>query len=210
VWTILSTPHFAKRYKAPQEHLPDDVVETVTNKLLTSLQEMLLDSGSASSSSSSEKEGPPASPPLLSLLRPLESRLQLWGAAVPLNVYDNHRGFIYDADHHVGVCGDWLVQPSLAGAWTSGRLLADHLLSAHSSSSTLPPTTAGLDGSFVASAAAQQSGLAAFPTTGAATATAVPSRTTPIPRRTYTRPKKVIVGDRSNVHKRPQTITKKT
>jgi hypothetical protein len=201
VWTILSTPHFAKRYKAPQEHLPDDVVETVTNKLLTSLQEMLWNN--SGSSSSSEEEGPP---PLL-LLRPLESRLQLWGAAVPLNVYDNHRGFIYDADHHVGVCGDWLVQPSLAGAWTSGRLLADHLLSAQNPSA--PPTTAGLDGSFVASAAAQQSGLAAFPTiTAVATATA-PARTPPIPRRTYTRPKKVIVGDGSNVHKRPMATKEK-
>jgi predicted NAD/FAD-dependent oxidoreductase len=202
VWTILSTPHFAKRYKAPQEHLPDDVVETVTNKLLTSLQDMLWNN-SGSASSSEEEEGPPSSPPL-SLLRPLEARLQLWGAAVPLNVYNNHRGFIYDADHHVGVCGDWLVQPSLAGAWTSGRLLADHLLSVQNSST--PPTTAGLDGSFVASAAAQQSGLAAFPTTATATAT-VPSRQPPIPRRTYTRPKKVIVGDGSNVHKRP-TATK--
>jgi hypothetical protein len=67
----------------------------------------------------------------------LEQRLQLWGAALPINTWETSGddkngvsagGYIYDADHAVGVCGDWLVQPSVAGAWTSGQQLADHFV----------------------------------------------------------------------------------
>jgi hypothetical protein len=182
VWTVLSSPGFAKQYKAPQEFLPDDVVANVTSRLLGAVQMTL--------GLLPEQK-----------IRPLESRLQLWGAALPINVWqpsddgggDGHQGFIYDAEHQVGVCGDWLVEPSIAGAWTSGRLLADHLLLMSSSSS--PPTTTGLTGSFVKNAKAQQSGLAAFPaadddsmavaTTPTTTTTTTTTATT---KRAYTRP----------------------
>jgi hypothetical protein len=91
-------------------------------------------------------------------LTPLDKRLQLWGAAVPLNVWtsnDNDTGFIYDAEHNVGVCGDWLVEPSIAGAWTSGRLLAQHLLDN-------PSTTAGLEGQFEINESASKLGIASL------------------------------------------------
>jgi predicted NAD/FAD-dependent oxidoreductase len=179
VWTVLSSPAFAKQYKAPQEFLPDDVVANVTSRLLGAVQMTL---------------GLPSE----QKIRPLESRLQLWGAALPINVWQpsgDYQGFIYDAEHQVGVCGDWLVEPSIAGAWTSGRLLADHLLLMSSSS---PPATTGLTGSFVKNAKAQQSGLAAFPAADddsmavAATPTTstTTTTTTTTSKRAYTRPKR--------------------
>jgi predicted NAD/FAD-dependent oxidoreductase len=138
VWTVLSSAKFAKKYKAPQESLPDDVIEEVTGLLLEAVEESIL--------------GKPVG------LTPLDKRLQLWGAAVPLNVWtsnDNDTGFIYDAEHSVGVCGDWLVEPSIAGAWTSGRLLAQHLLDD-------PSTTAGLEGQFEINESASKLGIASL------------------------------------------------
>lgn len=136
VWTLLSSPNFAKKRKAPQESLSEEIIETVTSNLLGNLERLL---------------------GLPSKLKPLESRVQLWGAAVPINTWQNGKGFIYDAEHEVGVCGDWLVEPSIAGAWTSGYHLATHMMQ------TASPSTVGLEGKFVKSFAAQQGGLAAFP-----------------------------------------------
>ena len=121
IWTILSSATFAKKYKAPQEFLPDEVVDNVTNMLLEGVERSLgLKTGSLSKDV-------------------VESRLQLWGAAVPLNVWsskssqsdnnDTVDGFVYDDQYGVGVCGDWLLEPSIAGAWESGRRLAQHMIS---------------------------------------------------------------------------------
>ena len=139
VWTLFSSPQFAKKFKAPQEFLPEEVVEDVTDRLLRALEESL---------------------DLVKELQPLESRLQLWGAAVPLNVWDSE-GFLYDAEHSVGVCGDWLVEASLGGAWTSGKRLADHMKGSK--------TTAGLQGRFVVSEATKRAGIGSIPTGNAAT-----------------------------------------
>lgn len=115
IWTVLSSPHFAKKYKAPQENLPEDIVANVTHILLRSVEESL------------------SLPP--DCIMPIESRLQLWGAALPLNTWtgcspdnpekDPPPGFVYDDDYGVGVCGDWLLDPSIEGAWESGRRLAE-------------------------------------------------------------------------------------
>ncbi|KAL7555971.1 hypothetical protein ACA910_003236 [Epithemia clementina (nom. ined.)] len=149
VWTVLSSAAFAKKHKAPQEFLPEETVDEVTTLLLQALERALgLESFS---------------------IKPLESRLQLWGAAVPLNTWQGHRntngediiqdhddaGFIYDQEYSVGVCGDWLIQPSVAGAWTSGRRLADHLCRSS-------PGTVGLDGRFLRSEGALNGGIASF------------------------------------------------
>jgi predicted NAD/FAD-dependent oxidoreductase len=118
VWNILSTASFAKRNKAPQEFLPEEVVANVTRQLVEALEEIVESDKNAS--------------PLLDQV--VDSRVQLWGAAVPMNVWvgrghDNNQGsgFIYDPEFQVGVCGDWLLEPSIAGAWTSGRHLAQYL-----------------------------------------------------------------------------------
>jgi hypothetical protein len=65
---------------------------------------------------------------------------------------------VYDAELGVGACGDWLADPSVAGAWTSGLRLADHLLSSRR------PASRGLGrggrgGGFAASEAAARSGI---------------------------------------------------
>ena len=163
IWTVLSSATFAKKHMAPQEFLPPHVVEHVTGLLLESLERSL---GLESSS-----------------IQPLESRLQLWGAAVPLNVWHSSPnqdaddaeetvGFLYDSEFAVGVCGDWLLQPSIAGAWTSGQRLAQHLLSCYSHSQEAATTsttdsfraadTVGLQGRFVRSPGAHASGIASF------------------------------------------------
>lgn len=120
VWTILSSPKFAKKYKAPQENLPDELVDDVTDKLLASVEELLGVKESSVRNSVTER------------------RLQLWGAAVPLNTYQGGDGFIWDARFNVGVCGDWLVEPSIAGAWESGRRLATYMEAGAEKSVGLP------------------------------------------------------------------------
>ena len=157
VWTILSSAKFAKKYKGPQENLPQERVEEVTRLMLSSLEKSLgLAEGTI-------HDG---------LVK--DSRLQLWGAGVPLNVWSSSStgasaaggragvdgGFLYDADHGVGVCGDWLLDPSIAGAWESGRRLANWMVEGtqmqHQQRSVgLPPD----GGKFKVSRAASGSGI---------------------------------------------------
>lgn len=62
VWTLLSSPKFAKKYKGPQEALPYELVEEVTNLMIESLERSLgLEQGSIQSGMI------------------LDKRLQLWG-----------------------------------------------------------------------------------------------------------------------------------
>jgi predicted NAD/FAD-dependent oxidoreductase len=151
VWTVFSSSAFAKRNKAPQEFLPSDVIQNVTETLLAELQD-LVDRRHDETQQSTR-------PNLTNSI--LESRLQLWGAAIPLNVWEfgsRPAGFLYDAQYNVGVCGDWLVDPSLAGAWTSGRLLAEYIRQKHSqdhSSHAIDRET----GSFRKSASANQAAI---------------------------------------------------
>jgi predicted NAD/FAD-dependent oxidoreductase len=139
VWTILSSAKFAKKYKAPQEFLPEERIEEVTSLLLQAMDEVLSLGGTLESPT----------------IKPLEKRVQLWGAGVPLNVWNNNDGFIYDPESKVGVCGDWLVEPSIAGAWTSGRRLAKHLLQT-------PTEKTGLAGKFERSESASKLGIASL------------------------------------------------
>lgn len=99
--------------------------------------------------------------------------MQLWGAAVPLNIWSpnenadsgsdgivnaiNHseRGFLYDAEYNVGVCGDWLLDPSIMGAWESGRRLSNYLISDAKKSIGLPSD----GGSFQVAKAASEAGI---------------------------------------------------
>ncbi|KAL7460551.1 hypothetical protein ACHAXS_000998 [Conticribra weissflogii] len=100
VWTLLSSPHFGKRFKGPQENLPPSLVETVTAEMITGLERALhLPNGQ-----------------VLHALKHLG--LQLWGAAIPMNTWQttttmlrNGRvdGFVYDAVHGVIACGDWIL-----------------------------------------------------------------------------------------------------
>ena len=53
------------------------------------------------------------------------SEVQLWGAALPLNTAADP--CIFDGASRSGVCGDWLVEPSIQGAAISGAVLADKI-----------------------------------------------------------------------------------
>ena len=150
VWTILSTASFAKKNKAPQEFLPEDVVQNVTRLLVDSLEKDIL----------GETDGNGA---LRNQI--CESRVQLWGAAVPLNIWNPARaspptGFIWDPRFSVGVCGDWLQEASIAGAWTSGRKLAQHLIDTDIASTT--KYVGFKKGNFQASQSVRQLGLASL------------------------------------------------
>eukprot|EP00547_Thalassionema_nitzschioides_P011429 CAMPEP_0194257526 /NCGR_PEP_ID=MMETSP0158-20130606/39248_1 /TAXON_ID=33649 /ORGANISM="Thalassionema nitzschioides, Strain L26-B" /LENGTH=476 /DNA_ID=CAMNT_0038996597 /DNA_START=10 /DNA_END=1440 /DNA_ORIENTATION=- len=151
VWTVLSSAQFGKAHKGPQENLPEDLKETVKSILYESIEEALvLPRGSLRGSA----EDPAGSGCIL------ESRVQLWGAAVPLNTWipseDIAQGFLYDGDYGVGTCGDWLLDSSLAGAWESGRRLAQFLID------TQDPKTVGLEGSFQAAQAVEKAGIGAL------------------------------------------------
>ena len=152
VWTVLSSPSFAKKHKAPQENLPRETVEEVSGLLLEAISESL-----GLSPGSLEKEAI------------LDSKLQLWGAAVPLNTWKTNStatgetevstaesGFLFDADFGVGACGDWLLDSSIGGAWTSGVRLAEYMMNDkyNSLNAGLPP-----HGEFSASRAAHQAGI---------------------------------------------------
>jgi hypothetical protein len=162
VWTILSSANFAKQYKAPQEFLPDDTVVNVTSLLLQAVERSLdLAMGSLSAPQ-----------------KVLESRLQLWGAAVPLNVWISTStssqepmatgGFLYDSEFGTGVCGDWLMEPSIAGAWESGRRLGQFMAQQRvdpPQSVGLPSSSSGTTtsrGQFVVSAKASKVGIGAL------------------------------------------------
>ena len=62
---------------------------------------------------------------------------------------------MYDNDFGVGTAGDWLLDPSIGGAWTSGLRLAEYMIGEkHNNNIGLPP-----NGSFVASRAAHEAGI---------------------------------------------------
>lgn len=47
------------------------------------------------------------------LPKPVFMKTQLWGAAVPMNILDAPQGCVLDSSMSVGICGDWLVAPSV-------------------------------------------------------------------------------------------------
>jgi predicted NAD/FAD-dependent oxidoreductase len=155
VWTILSSPSFANKHKAPQEFLSPETVADVTSLMLNAVERSLdITKGSLAD-------------------KVLESRLQLWGAAVPLNVWTTNSekekdpsstttdGFIYDAEFGVGVCGDWLLEPSIAGAWESGRRLASHLTETKKNAA-MGSVGLSADGKFQVSIGSSKEGIGAF------------------------------------------------
>ena len=166
IYTLLSSPKFGKQFKGPQENLPLDLQEKVVMKLLSNLEHSLnLDVGDVSNSV-------------------VDLKLQVWGAAVPMNTWSSTSssnngdvdGFVYDATYGVGAAGDWILDPSVAGAWESGRRLADWMLQHHEESDNkrekwsvgLPDLTNNSNnkeknGKFVPSRVALESGIGTIP-----------------------------------------------
>jgi predicted NAD/FAD-dependent oxidoreductase len=158
VWTLLSSAKFGKAFKGPQENLPDALVEQVTGSLLESLEEsLILPRGTLTG-----LEDPSTPYDSHKNVNILDSQLQLWGAGVPVNTWvskdPQSQGFLYDAEWGVGACGDWLLEPSLSGAWESGRRLAQCLITSDFESE-VSSKRIGLEGIFVASKAVDSVGI---------------------------------------------------
>lgn len=103
-WTVISTPEYGSANKCSQEFIPDNVRAKVSSEMCAAFGELL---GGAAGSNCSNWE---------------VLHLQLWGAALPLNVCGQH--FVHDPINDVGICGDWLTAPSVEGAIFSGLALA--------------------------------------------------------------------------------------
>jgi predicted NAD/FAD-dependent oxidoreductase len=110
-YTIVSSREYGSANKVPQENIPPEKRSQVTADLLGAVEELY---------------GMPKDS-----LVPSFSRLQLWGAAVPLNRLS--APCVYDSETKIGVCGDWFTPsatstgPSIESAFLSGRLCADHI-----------------------------------------------------------------------------------
>lgn len=105
-WTIISTKSFGKAFKVPQENIPPHTEKLVIEKLLLAFR------------AATRRQELPA---------PCYTRVQLWGAAVPINTLASRSDCVFDARHQLGVCGDWLSSPCIQGAAISGLSLAEKI-----------------------------------------------------------------------------------
>lgn len=105
-WTFFSTAKYGKKNKVPQESIPTVRAERVKREMLLGVEKALgLEEGS--------------------LPAPLYMKVQLWGAALPLNT--PNVPCIFDAYGRVGICGDWLLGSNLEAAALSGMAMADQI-----------------------------------------------------------------------------------
>ncbi|CAI6000095.1 unnamed protein product [Closterium sp. NIES-65] len=112
-WTVFSSAAYGKRNKVPQENIPLARAARVKEEMLEGVAAAL---------------GRPKD----SLPAVLFHKIQLWGAALPLNAPTTAAGggveCIMDASTRVGLCGDWLLAPSVQAAAISGLAMADKVL----------------------------------------------------------------------------------
>uniref|UniRef100_A0A7S2VUC4 Uncharacterized protein n=1 Tax=Norrisiella sphaerica TaxID=552664 RepID=A0A7S2VUC4_9EUKA len=101
----MSTPHFAAKNKVPQENIPANVRDKVRKTMMTEFAELV-------GCDFEDLDG-----------AKVKTHLQLWGAGQPANIYK--APCFLDPIAKVGVCGDWMVAPSVEGAALSGLSLAD-------------------------------------------------------------------------------------
>ena len=92
IWTLLSTPAFAKQHKVPQEHLKGtDTEQLVVKAMVTEAFSYMGQNGSGTDPRD--------------LIR--NFKLQLWGAGVPTNVWksEDKKQFIWDPEFNIGKTG---------------------------------------------------------------------------------------------------------
>jgi len=155
VWTLMSTASFAKTWKVPQEALEGTEAEQAVTKVMLDEASKLFTRPADNKDTAAAATAARTIP-----FRVVHSKLQLWGAGVPLNTWHASDGspFAFEGPHSIGAVGDWLCpsNPSIEGAFVSGRALANHLASSSSSSSESGgrPKSAGMSGKFVNAGAA--------------------------------------------------------
>uniref|UniRef100_A0A0D9Y147 Amine oxidase domain-containing protein n=1 Tax=Leersia perrieri TaxID=77586 RepID=A0A0D9Y147_9ORYZ len=116
-WTFFSTAAYGKRNKVPQENIPKITAEKVKEDMLRGVELALgLSRGS--------------------LQQPFYTRVQLWGAALPMNTPGVP--CIFDPLGRAGICGDWLTGSSIEAAVLSGMTLANHVADYFASSGEQP------------------------------------------------------------------------
>ncbi|KAF0890055.1 hypothetical protein E2562_036431 [Oryza meyeriana var. granulata] len=116
-WTFFSTAAYGKRNKVPQENIPKVTAEKIKEDMLQGVELALgLSRGS--------------------LQQPFYTRVQLWGAALPINTPGVP--CIFDPQGRAGICGDWLTGSSIEAAVLSGMALANHIADYFASSSEQP------------------------------------------------------------------------
>ncbi|CAI5461237.1 unnamed protein product [Closterium sp. Yama58-4] len=136
-WTVFSSAAYGKRNKVPQENIPLARAARVKEEMLEGVAAAL---------------GRPTD----SLPAVLFHKIQLWGAALPLNAPKTAAGgsveCIMDASTRVGLCGDWLLAPSVQAAAISGLAMADKIAAFHEDAAASDPAlfSVGLDASFAA------------------------------------------------------------
>ncbi|PKU79239.1 uncharacterized protein LOC110105486 [Dendrobium catenatum] len=105
-WTFFSTASYGRRNKVPQENIPNVTAEKVKTEMLDGVEAALgLSKGS--------------------LPEPFYTRVQLWGAALPINTPGVP--CIFDPYGRAGICGDWLLGSSMEAAALSGISLGNHM-----------------------------------------------------------------------------------
>ncbi|CAM0949126.1 unnamed protein product [Alopecurus aequalis] len=105
-WTFFSTASYGRKNKVPQENIPNATAEKVKRDMLGGVELAFgLSKGS--------------------LQLPFYSRVQLWGAALPMNTPGVP--CIFDPQGRAGICGDWLTGSSIEAAVLSGMSLGDHV-----------------------------------------------------------------------------------
>ncbi|KAJ1457924.1 hypothetical protein M885DRAFT_614936 [Pelagophyceae sp. CCMP2097] len=129
VFTAMSTGEFGTAHKHPQEALKGTETEKrVTQFMLDRIAQL----------TQSELRG-----------KVTATKLQLWGAALPLNRWQADAPFVWDAANQIGIVGDWIGGPatskttsSIQAAFISGDALARHVRAAAAKDR-------GLEGRFV-------------------------------------------------------------
>ena len=107
-YSLVSTREYGSANKVSQENIPPDKRAAVTSDMLKAAEELC---------------GLPAGS-----ITPSFSRLQLWGAAVPLNRHS--APCVWDGQARLAVCGDWFTPaattrgPSIETAFLSGKRCA--------------------------------------------------------------------------------------
>ncbi|GBG78294.1 hypothetical protein CBR_g26324 [Chara braunii] len=106
-WTFFSTAAFGRRNKVPQENIPPEKATKVLGEMLK---------GVAAALGVEQAELPPM----------VWHKLQLWGAGLPLN--SPKVPCIFDPVGRAGICGDWLMAPSLEAAALSGQAMGRQIM----------------------------------------------------------------------------------
>ena len=126
-WTVISTKGFGKAHKVPQENIPPVKEKLVVEQLLAAFKSVV---------------------GVHELPTVCYTRVQLWGAALPINILDSTSECVFDNNYHIGVCGDWLVSPCIQGAAMSGLALAERICK---HSQRQPSSQTSLQGQYKAS-----------------------------------------------------------